>query len=59
MALDSNEKHKNVKIKMDKERRGFLKKTVYAAPTLIVMGGLLRPTQAKAGFSPPPSAPSW
>lgn len=57
MSLNLDQKHKKVKIETDKERRSFLKKTAYAAPTLIVMGGLLRPTQIKAGFGPPPSAP--
>ena len=40
-----------------KARRGFLKKSAYAAPTLIVLGGLLKPTKAKADFGPPPSDP--
>jgi len=41
------------------ERRGFLKKAVYVAPTLISLGTLLRSTDAKAGFGGPPSAPDW
>jgi hypothetical protein len=44
---------------LHKERRSFLKKSAYAAPTLIAMGGLLKPTQAKAAddFGPSPSDP--
>ena len=34
---------------LHQERRSFLKKSVYAAPTLIVMGELLKPSKAKAG----------
>ncbi len=40
-------------------RRDFMKKAVYATPTLMALGGLLRPTEAKAGFGKPPSGPVW
>ena len=39
---------KEIENQMQKERRGFLKRAVYVAPTLIVMGQLARPTQSKA-----------
>jgi hypothetical protein len=43
---------------LHQERRSFLKKSVYAAPTLIAMGGLLKPNKAKAdNFGSPPSDP--
>ena len=48
MALDPKEKHHSVKEKMQKERRSFLKKTLYAAPTLIVLGQLAQPSTANA-----------
>ena len=57
MAFDSKEKHIDKKVEMQKKRRTFLKKTVYAAPSLIVLGQLARPNSAKA-FGAPPSAPS-
>ena len=58
MALDPKEKnHIEEKEKMQSERRGFLKKAVYAAPTLMVMGQLVRPTQSKAWGEVPPSQP--
>ena len=59
MASDTKEKHKDVKDSMQKERRSFLKKTAYAAPALIVLGQLARPTTAKAAGleSGPPPAP--
>ena len=38
-----------------KERRDFLKKAVYAAPTLIVLAQLSKPTKSQAGFGEPPS----
>jgi len=41
------------------ERRGFLKKAVYAAPTLIVLGELVKPESAKSDFGGPPSDPGW
>ncbi len=41
-------------------RRRFLKKSVYAAPTLMALGALLKPKDAEAGFGPPPSdANGW
>ncbi len=40
-------------------RRTFLKKTVYAAPTLIALGYLFRPKKAHAGHGKPPSGPDW
>ena len=40
-------------------RRGFLKKAVYAAPTIVVLGALTKPTETKAGFGKPPSGPTW
>ncbi len=40
-------------------RRRFLKKAVYAAPTIVALGTLAKPTEAEAGFGKPPSAPNW
>ncbi len=57
MALDPKEIHEDIKDKTQKERRSFLKKTVYAAPVLIVLGQLARPTKAEAESqiaTPPP-----
>lgn len=41
------------------DRRSFIKKVVYVAPTLIALGVLTRPTEVKAGFGRPPSGPTW
>ena len=41
----------------ENSRRAFFKKAAYAAPVLVVMGQLTRPTETKAGFGPPPSQP--
>jgi len=38
-------------------RRNFIKKAAYAAPTLLALGALTRPIDAKAGFDNPPSGP--
>lgn len=54
MALNPKE---NAKDNVQKERRNFLKKTVYAAPSLIVLGQLAHPTQSKAWGENDPSAP--
>ena len=40
-------------------RRTFIKKAAYVAPTLLALGALTRPTDAKAGFGKPPSGPTW
>lgn len=40
-----------------KKRRSFLKKAVYAAPTLVAMGTLTAPKKAKALPPPGPSNP--
>ena len=48
MDLDPKENHKDKKNKIQKERRSFLKKTAYAAPALIVLGQLAKPTSAQA-----------
>ncbi len=43
-----------------KERRGFLKKAAYSAPTLMVLGTLMRPEKTHADFGGPPSdAGGW
>ena len=57
MDVDPKDKQTKAKNKMQKERRNFLKKTAYAAPSLIVLGQLARPNRAKADLGPPPSAP--
>jgi len=49
---------KNKKEELE-NRRSFIKKAAYAAPTLVALGTLTRPTEAKAGFGKPPSGPNW
>jgi len=48
MEIDPKEEGKKTKNHIQKERRSFLKKTAYAAPSLIILGQLAKPTQAKA-----------
>ena len=59
MSLKQEEKLHTLKTVEQKERRSFLKKTVYAAPTLVAMGALTKPTESEAGFGKPPSGPTW
>ncbi len=40
-----------------KERRKFLKKMIYSAPTLAVLGRLAKPGQIYADFSGDPAGP--
>ena len=49
---------KEVATRKMQERRSFMKKAAYAAPVLMVMGQLTRPTETEAGFGPPPSQPA-
>lgn len=56
MALNTKENHKDEN-KTQKERRSFLKKTVYSAPSIIILGQLARPTRSNA-FDEPPIDPS-
>jgi len=57
-------KHKEKKEKLiitddkQQERRDFLKKSVYAAPSLFALGQLVKPTKADADYSVPPP-PVW
>ena len=59
MSLKQEEKLHTLKTVEQKERRSFLKKTVYAAPTLVALGALMKPTESEAGFGKPPSGPTW
>jgi len=43
----------------DTARRRLLKQVVYAAPTVVIMGALMKPTETKAGHGKPPSGPTW
>ena len=52
-----NDPQENRNEKNRKERRIFIKKTVYVAPTLITLGSLMKPTSAQAGGDNPPSGP--
>jgi hypothetical protein len=53
--MDKNIKYKNNEI--HKTRRKFLKKATYAAPTILILGSLIKPKKANAGFGGPPSDP--
>ena len=58
MNMNSKKSRETVSEKNQKNgRRYFLKKAVYSAPTVIALGTLLKPKQAKAGFGGPPSDP--
>ena len=44
----------------DTARRRLLKQVVYAAPTVVIMGALMKPTKSEAaGHGKPPSGPTW
>ena len=59
MSLKDTEKFRKMNKSEENERRSFLKKAVYAAPTVVALGALLKPTETKAGFGKPPSGPNW
>ncbi len=45
--------------KKETSRRAFMKKAVYSAPTVLVLGSLARPTKTEAGFGSPLEGPSF
>ncbi len=57
--MSSEKKQKQSNATVNNERRSFLKKTVYAAPTIVALGALMKPTESEAGFGKPPSGPTW
>jgi len=59
MSLEYEEKLQKSKNREENERRTFLKKAAYAAPTVVALGALLKPTESEAGFGKPPSGPNW
>ncbi len=59
MSLTQEQKNQEVKTTEENARRGFLKRAAYAAPTIVALGALTKPTESKAGFGKPPSAPNW
>jgi hypothetical protein len=54
--METKEEKKVLEVKEEVARRSFLKKAIYAVPTLIVMGQLARPTKSDA-IGPPQSQP--
>lgn len=56
--MNSNQKLQNTKnvIQTDNNRRNFLKKSLYKAPMLVVLGQLIKPTSiyADSDVSSPP-----
>ena len=59
MSLEQENNTTTSKTNINIERRSFLKKTVYAAPTVVALGALMKPTESEAGFGKPPSGPNW
>lgn len=57
MASDKKGDYGNQEKKSQKERRNFLKKVAYSAPSLIALGQLVKPTSAHAESNLPP--PPW
>ena len=57
MSSEKEQRQSNTTV--NSSRRGFLKKAVYAAPTIVALGALTKPTETKAGFGKPPSGPTW
>jgi len=58
MKLNEKKKEIDKKSHNRNDRRAFLKKSIYSVPTLIAMGGLMKPTKAST-FNGPPSDPDY
>ena len=56
--IDNSNKVEQEMSQQTTSRRSFIKKAAYVAPTLIALGTLTRPSDAKAGPRPP-SGPAW
>jgi len=55
--MECNLNDENIsKIKSD--RRSFIKKALYATPSVIILGSIVKPTSATAGFGGEPSDPN-
>jgi len=54
MECKSNERNIS---KIKSERRSFIKKALYATPSVIMLGSIVKPTSATAGFGNSPSDP--
>ena len=54
----NNKEVESTEVSQKDSRRTFLKKAVYAAPTVVALGALLKPTESEAGFGKPPSGPT-
>jgi len=62
IIMNSNQKLQNTKnvIQTDNNRRNFLKKSLYKAPMLVVLGQLIKPTSIYAESDvPPPPDDDW
>ena len=59
MPKTKRENKKQHNMPINSSRRSFLKKAKYAAPTIVVLGALAKPTESEAGFGRPPSGPTW
>ena len=59
MSKKQEKEPKTVTTVEKNDRRSFLKKAVYAAPTIVALGALLKPIESEAGFGKPPSGPTW
>jgi hypothetical protein len=51
VKVESNKNQNTSKDIIKNDRRSFLKKAVYSAPSLLVLGSLARPTPSRAGES--------
>lgn len=56
--MDNKKSGRMQEVKRVKERRIFLKKAIYSAPTLVALGTLAKPKNAHSAPTPP-SAPEW
>ena len=56
--MDSEKNQNTSKDTIKSNRRSFLKKAAYSAPSLLVLGTLARPTKSMAGDSNRPDGPT-
>ena len=59
MSFKKKNEQNELREGVNSSRRSLLKKAAYAAPTIVALGALTKPTETKAGFGKPPSGPTW
>ena len=60
MSMKNRKEEQTLQKSVNSKRRSFLKQVAYVAPTVVVLGALMKPTESEAtSLGNPPSGPTW